>query len=423
MKAKLLWISALLLSVMIGLGITSCTNSQRVDLTPQEQLGKFLFNDKNLSLNNNLACASCHGSGVGYTGQDEPINLHGAVYEGSIAGNFGNRKPPSAAYAGDSPILYNDAVAGWVGGMFWDGRATGWTMDNPLAEQAKGPFLNPMEQAVPNAQTLCDKVKASNYVNLFTEVWGSISCADDTAVGVAYDNISVSIATYEGSKEVSSFTSKFDAFWNKAKIKGKNVTQVSMANWENYKSLGLNNDQLNGLAIFNTKANCSSCHTLDEGIAGYPLFTDFSYDNLGIPKNPENPATIADPNWADPGLGGFLEKTALYSTVSSTEIGKFKVPTLRNVDLRPTTTFVKAYGHNGYFKSLEGIVHFYNTRDVLAVCPGDYTEPQALQANCWPAPEVAENMNTKQVGNMGLTAVEEKELVAFLKTLSDSSLP
>jgi cytochrome c peroxidase len=423
MKAKLLWISALLLSVMIGLGITSCTNSQRVDLTPQEQLGKFLFNDKNLSLNNNLACASCHGSGVGYTGQDEPINLHGAVYEGSIAGNFGNRKPPSAAYADDSPILHNDAVAGWVGGMFWDGRATGWTMDNPLAEQAKGPFLNPMEHAVPNAQTLCDKVKASNYVNLFTEVWGSISCADDTAVGVAYDNISVSIATYEGSKEVSSFTSKFDAFWNKAKIKGKNVTQVSMANWENYKSLGLNNDQLNGLAIFNTKANCSSCHTLDEGIAGYPLFTDFSYDNLGIPKNPENPATIADPNWADPGLGGFLEKTALYSTVSSTEIGKFKVPTLRNVDLRPTTTFVKAYGHNGYFKSLEGIVHFYNTRDVLAVCPGDYTEPQALQANCWPAPEVAENMNTKQVGNMGLTAVEEKELVAFLKTLSDSSLP
>jgi cytochrome c peroxidase len=423
MKAKLLWISALLLSVMIGLGITSCTQSQQVDLTPQEQLGKFLFNDKNLSLNNNLACASCHGPEVGYTGPDQPINLHGSVYEGSIAGNFGDRKPPSAAYAGDSPILYNDAVAGWVGGMFWDGRATGWTMDNPLAEQAKGPFLNPMEHAVPNAQTLCNKVKASNYADLFTEVWGSLSCADDAAAGVAYDNVAISIAAYEGSQEVSSFTSKFDAFWKKAKIKGKDVTQISTVNWGDYKSLGLSNDQLNGLAIFNTKGNCSSCHTLDEGTAGYPLFTDFSYDNLGIPKNPENPATIADPNWADPGLGGFLEKTALYSTVSSTEIGKFKVPTLRNVDLRPTTTFVKAYGHNGYFKSLEGIVHFYNTRDVLAVCPGNYTEPQALQANCWPAPEVAANMNTKQVGNMGLTAVEEKALVAFLKTLSDSYLP
>ena len=424
MKPKFLWMSALLLStLMIGLGITSCTHSQQVDLTPQEQLGKFLFNDENLSLNNNLACAACHGPGVGYTGPDEPINLHGGVYEGSIAGNFGNRKPPSAAYAGDSPILYNDAVAGWVGGMFWDGRATGWTMDNPLAEQAKGPFLNPMEQAVPNAQTLCDKVKASNYADLFIEVWGSLSCADDTAVGVAYDNIAISIAAYEGSLEVSSFTSKFDAFWDKAKIKGKDVTQISMANWEDYKSLGLNNDQLNGLAIFNTKANCSSCHTLDAVTAGYPLFTDFSYDNLGIPKNLENPATIADPNWADPGLGGFLMSTTEYLNVSSTEIGKFKVPTLRNVDLRPTTTFVKAYGHNGYFKSLEGIVHFYNTRDVLAVCPGDYTEPQAQQANCWPAPEVAENMNTKEVGNMGLTAVEEKALIAFLKTLSDSYLP
>ena len=45
-------------------------------------------------------------------------------------------------------------------------------------------------------------------------------------------------------------------------------------------------------------------------------------------------------------------------------MGKHKVPTLRNVDLRPSQEVVKAYGHNGYFKILEGIVHFYNTRDV-----------------------------------------------------------
>jgi len=339
---------------------------------------------------------------VGYTGRDELINLHGGVYEGSIPGAFGNRKPPTAAYAGDSPILHYDAVAGWVGGMFWDGRATGWTMGDPLAEQAKGPFLNPKEQAIPDAQTLCEKIKASNYADLFVEVWGSLSCADDTAVGVAYNNIAISIAAYERSQEVSSFTSGFDGFWDNAKLQGKDVTRISMANWAKYKSLGLNNDQLRGLAVFNTEANCSSCHTLDEGTAGYPLFTDFSYDNLGMPKNPENPATIADPNWADPGLGGFLMNTSQYSSVSSTEIGKFKVPTLRNVDLRPTTTFVKAYGHNGYFKSLEEIVHFYNTRDV---------QP-------WPAPEVSENMNTI-IGNLRLNKTQEHWIVEFLKTLSD----
>jgi cytochrome c peroxidase len=403
MKSRLLWMSVLLLSaLMIGLGIASSAQAKKVDLTPKEQLGKNLFYDQNLSLNNNLACAACHGLEVGYTGPDQLINLHGAVYEGSITGNFGNRKPPTAAYAGDSPILHYDAVAGWVGGMFWDGRATGWTMGDPLAEQAKGPFLNPMEQAVPDAKTLCEKVKASDYARLFKKVWGSLNCADAKAVEVTYNNIAMSIAAYERSQEVSSFTSKFDGFWDKAKKEGKDVTQISMVNWVKYKSLGLNNDQLQGLAVFNTKGTCSSCHTLTKGSAGYPLFTDFSYDNLGIPKNLENPATIANPSWADPGLGGFLMNTAEYSSVSSTEIGKFKVPTLRNVDLRPSPTFVKAYGHNGYFKSLEEIVHFYNTRDV----------------QLWPAPEVTANMNTA-IGNLRLNKTQERWIVEFLKTLSD----
>jgi cytochrome c peroxidase len=396
-------VSALLLSgLMIGLGIVSSAQAQQFGLTPQEQLGKFLFYDQNLSLNNNQACAACHGPEVGYTGPDELFNSHGGVYEGSIAGNFGNRKPPAAAYAGDSPKLHYDAVAGWVGGMFWDGRATGHTMGDPLAEQAKGPFLNPKEQAIPDSQTLCKKVNASAYADLFVEVWGRLSCGNAKAVGVAYDDIAMSIAAYERSQEVSSFTSRFDGFWDKAKMKGMDVTQISMVNWEKYQSLGLNNDQLRGLAVFNTKAKCSSCHTLDKGTAGYPLFTDFTYDNLGIPKNPENPATIANPAWADPGLGGFLEASGHPKDVYSTEIGKFKVPTLRNVDLRPSAAFVKAYGHNGYFKSLEEIVHFYNTRNV---------QP-------WPAPEVSENMNT-EIGNLGLNKIEEQWIVEFLKTLSN----
>jgi cytochrome c peroxidase len=96
--------------------------------------------------------------------------------------------------------------------------------------------------------------------------------------------------------------------------------------------------------------------------------------------------------------------------------GRFQVPTLRNVDQRPYPEFVKAYGHNGYFKSLKEIVHFYNSRDLLPRCKaGDTGE----KISCWPPPETTVNMNTKTVGHLGLTGDEEDALVAFLKTLTD----
>jgi cytochrome c peroxidase len=89
------------------------------------------------------------------------------------------------------------------------------------------------------------------------------------------------------------------------------------------------------------------------------------------------------------------------------------------VALAPSEDTVKAYAHNGFFKTLEGIVHFYNTRDVLPTCPGDYTEAEAMAAGCWPAPEVAENLNVDELGDLGLSVDDEAAIVAFLRTLSD----
>ena len=398
MKNKWIWLSCLLVGVMVlGLALVMPAQALSANLTDQQQLGKDLFFDENLSLNENQSCASCHGPNVGWTGPDPVINMAGGVYEGSIPGAFGNRKPPSAAYAGGSPVLYQDDSGQWFGGMFWDGRATGWTLGDPLAEQAKGPFLNPKEMAVPDAATLVAKVQASSYADLFAS-----ECPQPDVEG-QYDCIGMAIAAFERTPEVSAYTSKFDSFWTKATYgKGLDVTQINEKNWMKYKNLGLDTEELKGLALFNTRANCSNCHTLDQGPDGFPVFTDFSYDNLGIPKNPLNPATIADPNWADPGLGGFLQA---YDPTSNWEsqVGKFKVPTLRNVDLRPNRQFVKAYGHNAYFKSLKEIVHFYNTRDT----------------GNWPPPETPQNMNTTEVGNLGLTSHEEDLIVSFLKTLSD----
>src|SRR5450759_1060112 len=167
MFARALAAAALLLSAVAGA-------SAQATLSPNEELGKKLFFDTNLSTPSGLACAGCHGAEVGYTGPDANINAGGAVYEGAMSGRFGNRKPPSAAYAGDSPILHLEGTT-WVGGMFWDGRATGWTLGDPLAEQALGPFLNPLEQNKAGSEVVINKVLASSYRELFRGV-----CTDST---------------------------------------------------------------------------------------------------------------------------------------------------------------------------------------------------------------------------------------------------
>jgi len=372
-------------------------------LSDIETLGKRIFFDQQLSANANQSCASCHGKNVGWTGPISNINRHGAVYEGSIAGRFGNRKPPSSAYATLSPIFhYWEREDLFIGGNFWDGRATGEKLGNPAADQAQGPFLNPLEQALNMPSDVIDRICNGTYAYLFTNVWGDASC-DTTNVDTAYDYVALSIAAYEGSSEVNAFSSKYDAF---------------LAN-----EVKLEKEERKGLRLFKGKAKCSLCHTLS-GKA--PLLTDFTFDNLGVPRNPENPfytQTDFNPDgfdWVDKGLGGFLETRPEYADKALQNYGKQKVPTLRNVDKRPSDEFVKAYAHNGYFKSLKGIVHFYNTRDVKPTCIDAFTtEADALAQGCWPAPEIAANVNTDELGDLGLTENEEEALVAFMKTLSD----
>jgi cytochrome c peroxidase len=387
----------------LALGVFLCLaliSTAQNNLSPKQQLGKSIFFDENLSINNNQSCATCHAPESGWTGPDEAINAHGAVYEGSISGRFGDRKPPSAAYATPSPILHVDKKGLFIGGNFWDGRATGERLGNPAADQAQGPFLNPVEQALPSPSEVVVRVcESSSYGDLFRQVWGEEVC-DPANVNMAYDSIALSIAAYEDSPEVNAFTSKYD------------YSLRGMAK--------LTKQERNGLALFFGKGKCNFCHT---GTGPKALFTDYTYDNLGVPKNPENPFYISYPDFVDQGLGGFLASRPDYASYAEANKGKHKVPTLRNVSLGQEEDLVKAFGHNGYFKSLEGIVHFYNTRDVLPVCPGDYTEAQALAANCWPAPEVSANLNTAELGNLGLSPAEEAAIVAFLKTLSDGHQP
>lgn len=414
--------AAALLTLAVGLASATAT-AESTALSAKQQLGKSIFLDVRLSFHQNQSCATCHGSAVGWTGPDGAINAAGTVYEGSIPGRFGDRKPPSAAYATQSPIFHMSPKGVFVGGNFWDGRATGEKLGNPAADQAQGPFLNPAEQALPDSACVVYRVLNGGYPVSFQSVWGHgidavtwpadvettcategatvvLSDADRALVDTAYDQVALSIAAYEASPEVNAFTSKFDA------------RRMGMASFTK--------QEARGFALFVGKGKCALCHTAN---GRQPLFTDYTYDNLGIPANPANPVYTYNPGFVDPGLGGFLHSRSDYASYAEENYGKFKVPTLRNVDLRPEG-LVKAYGHNGYFKSLEAFVHFYNTRDVLPTCDAPGSDPGWVEGvDCWPAPEYPENINTDELGDLGLTSNQEAAIVAFLKTLSDGYLP
>jgi cytochrome c peroxidase len=412
-------------------------------------LGKLLLFDKRLSVNQNEACSFCHTPETGFTGPIQSLNATTVSYPGSVRTRFSNRKPQSYMYAPFAPVLHYNAYQGdFVGGNFWDMRASGYRLQDPSAEQAQGPPTNPVEMGLPDSACVAYRLSHAPYRKLFEAVWGEdlfiiqwpanvekvcatpapppandqypvhLSTADRARADHVYDGFALAISAYEFSPEVSPFTSKYDAVQA-----GKDQFTPQ---------------EKSGYELFRSKARCNECHR-DGGPGEEPLFTDFTASNLGVPRNPglqyfyegapDQHAYAANPSgpaYVDSGVGFFLRKLKSLSGQLNPDSawiqlapkfdGKFQVPTLRNVDMRPTPDFVKAYMHNGYFKSLKDVVHFYNTRDVLPRCaandPGEKT-------TCWPAPEDATNLNKRQLGNLKLTDQEEDAIVSFLKTLTD----
>lgn len=357
MKASLLRTAFAAISLLIA--TSGLVMAQSAQPTSEQHLGRLLYFDKDMSNPLGQACASCHLPIAGYAdpNQDLPVS------EGAVTGRFGGRNAPSAAYAAFSPVFGQDPATGqYIGGQFWDGRAP------ILEEQAKGPFLNPVEMNN-TKEGVVQTVRNSHYAELFKLVYGpdSLDITDS-----AYDLIAQAIAAFERTSQVNRFTSKYDYY-----LKGKVV---------------LTGQESRGLQLFNSKGNCSACHpsTSVDGKTP-PLFTDFTYDNLGVPRNMEYPFYLMDPSpYPDLGLGLIVK--------DSLQNGKFKVMTLRNIAL------TAPYSHNGYLKTLKEVIHFLNTRDI----PG-----------MWPVPDVEENVNRTELGNLGLTEQEEDDIAAFLLTLTD----
>jgi cytochrome c peroxidase len=353
-------------------------------LSAEQQLGKSLFFDSGLSHGGNQSCASCHNPSAAFT---DPDKLH-ATSKGDNPLLFGNRNSPSAMYMAYSPDFHFDTEEGlYLGGQFTDGRAP------TLEEQAKAPFLNPVEMGNASRAEVVDHLKGGSNATAFKAIYGD-NAFDD--VDGAYSNISKAIAAYERSPELSPFSSKYDFYLRR---------QASLTQQEQ-----------RGLDAFNDpmKGNCAACHISTPGADGTPpLFTDFSYDNIGIPKNvasdfltlpPEyNPDGVA---FLDPGLGGVVGDPSLY--------GAFKVTTLRNLDL------TGPYGHNGYFNTIEQLITFYATRDVRPACADPGTGAAlAMALGCWPTAEFASTMNLEELGNLPLNGRDIADIRAFLGTLTD----
>lgn len=386
-------ISFLVLCLVIGSPVMA-------GLTPVQKLGELLYFDKHLSLNGNQSCATCHHPSAGYA---DPLNAEFPydypVSFGSDSFLNGGRNAPTSSYAAFIPLFTWDATQNqFLGGQFWDGRA------DTLKDQAKGPFLNPVEMGMlDEAYVIAAMVdqankRADDYQRLFKQIYDIDLQAIDTTWNspealLAYDKAAEAIGTYEQTFDFTSFTSKYDYY-----LAGK---------------ANLNAAELSGLAIFESPqlGNCAACHPsqatiAEDGRINPPLFTQFAYENLGVP---ESMSLMLDDFPVDYGLGARsnldsynpeIEKTVLDdgTELFMSEAGKFRISSLRNIYRNAP------YAHNGYFATLDEIVHFFNTRDV----PAEY----------WPTPEVAENVTTI-VGDLGLTPQQEADLVAFLKTLND----
>ncbi|HYA07037.1 MAG TPA: cytochrome c peroxidase, partial [Xanthobacteraceae bacterium] len=368
-----------------------------------------------------------------------------AAYPGSVRTRFKQRAPQSYGYSTLAPTLYFDQnKQDLVGGNFWDMRATGLRLGSASAEQAQAPLVNPGEMALPDPACAVERVSQSPYRSLFEAVWGAaaldirwpaaveeicgragppnpddplpvhLSAGDRDRASAAYDRIALAMRAYEASPDINAFSSKYDAV---------------RAGTAKFSAL-----ERRGYALFDGKARCNECHR-DSGES--PLFTDFTADNLGVPRNPALPFYAEDrPDaagyvanrrgaaYVDDGVGEFLagrdNPNSKWAELADAYRGKFQASSLRNVDRRPRPDFVRSYMHNGYFKSLKEVVHFYNTRDVLPRCkPSDPGE----KVTCWPAPEQPANVNTTQLGHLGLSNAEEDAIVAFLKTLTDGYEP
>jgi len=355
-------------------------------LSPVAALGEQLFRDKTLSVSGQLACETCHRPEFAHAAPPADVVSSG----GAGMDQPGIRNSPSIRYASFTPAFGYDEEGKPFGGLFRDGRVPS------LSAQAEKPFLDVREMANASPADVTARLARSPNAARFRAVFGPDALEHPEA---AFRQVAAAIAQYQTENpDFHRFDSKYDAW-----LAGK----ASMSAQEQ-----------RGLALFEDpmKGNCAACHPSRPSDDGRPpLFTDYTYDNVGVPRNTRLPAN-ANATYYDLGLCGPVRRDL---AARREFCGAFKVPTLRNI------ARTAPYFHNGAMQSLRDVVEFYVTRDTA---PGDWYPQQAgaphkfddLPAGLEAAVNSSEVPYDRKPGERpALTPAEIDDVVAFLKTLDD----
>jgi cytochrome c peroxidase len=383
---KVAWVVVTLL--VISVSLIGCVGTGDA-LSPVARIGEKAFVEPLLSASGRQSCSSCHVPETGHAA----ANTLAVQLGGMNLDQPGLRSSQSLRYLVKNTAFHFDEEGTPTGGFFWDGRA------DSLAQQAAGPLLNAREMANPDKASVVAKIARTSWANEFKTVFGENILKD---VDLAFDKLTLALAQYQiEDAALNAYSSKYDAW-----LRGATTLTAQEAR---------------GLALFNDpgKGNCASCHTSSRASDGsHPLFTDFTYDNLGLPRNMQIPAN-ADPAYFDLGLCARAELSS-----RSELCGAFKVPSLRNVALRQT------YFHNGYFKTLKEALTFYVQRDTqpqkwYPLNPDGTVNkfndlPPTLQGNV----NISEAPYDRRLGDLpALSDAEVDDVITFLQTLTDGWLP
>lgn len=277
-------------------------------------LGRKLFYDRRMSLNNTISCAMCHIPEQGFTSNEMALAV-------GIEGRTVRR---------NAPTIYNSA---YLTRLFLDGRET------RLEQQVWGPLLASNEMGNPSIAVVINKIRhISSYDGLFEEAFDG--------KGPGMETIGQALASYE--RTLISANSPFDRWYF-----DEDPRVISAA-------------AKRGFALFTGKAACASCHLINEN---YALFTDNAMHNTGLgwfaamAKTPETTRVLVAPgvyldvdeSVIDAVGNARLSDIGLYEvTQDPADRWRYRTPSLRNVAL------TAPYMHDGSLETLRDVVEFYN---------------------------------------------------------------
>jgi len=403
--------------IFILCGLSALTQaqstSQTTSLSLQAQAGQKLFFDTNLSASRQMSCATCHDPQNHYA--PSSTNTQPVQFGGPNLTTPGFRAVPTLTYKQYIPPYSDDATnpdgvsANSPGGGFtWDGRA------DTQAQQAAIPLLSSFEMANTSQAAVVAVVQSASYAALFQQAFGAGVFSDTQT---AFTDVGLALQAYQQEDpSFNAFTSKYD-YWSTVALSNGQPVNLTAA-------------EMRGYTVFNYTGNCFACHyngPITGG--GGALFTDFTYENPGAPRNtriPANASKFLVETYYDLGLCTAVNPDPVNPYLiphmlpySASLCGSFKTPTLRNTATR------NVFFHNGVFTSLAQVIDFYNTRDtdpakwyptVDGVVQQFNDLPTALRAYV-DTVDVPFGLSPGQTPYM--TAQNEADLLCFMETLTD----